>query len=270
MLYKKYTPTYFLKDYVECYYIWRNPVSDSPSWIDTPPNAFTAFVFNLENSYAVRLEEDRIIELPRSFISGQSIKNYALKVDKKIDQIGIVFKPTGIFHLFGLPLYEFTNTRINLHDVLQHDVKHIEEQLYNARTDESKIQILEKLLLAKLHLKEPELDGVDFVSHQIIDSYGNLNFSQLLSGIYMSRRKFERHFFRRVGLSPKYYARIRRFGATCALFAGQRTVAWDQVLHKTGYYDQSHFIKDFKEFSGLSPSEYLQSNNELAHKIKSS
>lgn len=192
MQYIKHYPSNLLKDYVECYFIWRCLAPDQPLWVDTPPNAFTAFVFNLENSYSVKLEEHNIVPLPRSFISGQSIRNYSLKVDSQIDQIGIVFKPTGMYHLFDIPLYEFTNTRLDIHAVLNGDLKYLEEKLYPAQNDEVRIQLLESILLDKLKSKNPELDGVDYASQKIIQSYGMVNVTDLLADSFMSRRTFER------------------------------------------------------------------------------
>jgi AraC-like DNA-binding protein len=268
MEYIKYLPSEPLKEFVECFYIWRSPSPGHPLWVDTPPTAYSAFVFNLKHTHAVLLEDGQIQDLPRSFISGQCIRNYSLKIDGPIDQVGIVFKPTGIYHLFGLTLFEFTNTRVDLHDVLKEDFSHIEDQLDTARSDAARIQLLEKLLLKKIRADLPVQDGVDLAARSIITLYGNVNIAGLLEDAYMSRRKFERHFFKRVGLSPKYYARIRRYGSLCSLIAGQRSVNWDRILYKVGYYDQSHFIKDFREFSGKSPGQYLLTNNELAHSVE--
>ncbi|MBK8503990.1 MAG: AraC family transcriptional regulator [Saprospiraceae bacterium] len=264
MQYIKFAPSLPLKNLVECYYVWRSKDIIEPLWIDTPPTAFTAIVFNLERPHSVFLEGDKIFDLPQCFISGQSISNYTLKIQSKIDQIGIVFKPTGLSHLFDLQMFEFTNARENLNDVLKGEFVNMEEKLLEAPTDTRRIEYLEAILLNKLRNKSYVMDGVDRAANIIIDRYGNVSVSDLLEDAYMSRRKFERHFLKRVGLSPKYYARIRRYGTICMQIAGQRSVNWDEVLYQVGYYDQSHFIKDFKEFSGKSPSEYLLTNNELA------
>lgn len=268
MEYEKYLPALALRNYVECYFIWRSPARNQMLTVDTPPNAYTAIVFNLADRYSVLIDGEQEVKLPSCFISGQSIKNYSLKISSTIDQVGIVFKPTGLYHLFDLPLYEFTNTRVDLFDVLKDKFPDIIEKLSEAKNAVVKKDIIENILLTILVKKSPELDGVDQGALQILDQFGQICVGNLVDNAFMSRRKFERHFFKRVGLSPKYYARIRRYGYLCSLFAGQRNVNWDQVLYRVGYYDQSHFIKDFKEFSGLSPNQYLISNNELAHKVQ--
>jgi len=88
-----------------------------------------------------------------------------------------------------------------------------------------------------------------------------------MKSTFMSRRNFERKFLTEVGVSPKAYAKIRRFGYTCSLMAGKKTVSLMEVLHKGGYYDQSHFIKDFKYFSGRTPRNYIKTNTELVNHL---
>ena len=268
MQYVKYLPVQPLKDIVECYFTWKAPAPIQPIWIDSPPSAFTAIVLNLAQTHSVRLNNKYTLKLPSSFVSGQSVSNYSLLVDSKIDQVGIVFKPTGLFHLFNLQMFEFTNIREDLHQVLPHDFLQIREKLAEIRADQARIKLLDELLVNRLKKVQYTPDGVDKAASRIIDGYGNVNITQLLTDAYMSRRKFERHFLQRVGLSPKYYARIRRYGYVCSQMAGQREVSWDKLLYLGGYYDQSHFIKDFKEFSGKSPKEYLLTNKELAHALK--
>jgi AraC-like DNA-binding protein len=267
MQYLKFHPSAPLKNFVECYFVWNCPSPVAMISVDTPPSAYTAMVFNMARPYKVALENDYIIELPDSYISGQSLKNYSLRIESEVEQIGIVFKPTGLFHLFDLPMYEFTNSRIDIQEVLRSDFRSVREKLIEQTNNAEKIKILEKILLKRLINKDPQFDGVDHGADQIINKFGNVSITELLDQSFMSRRKFERHFFQRVGLSPKYYARIRRFGYLCSLVAGQRNVSWSEVLHQLDYYDQSHFIKDFKEFSGKSPNQYLLTNNELAHSV---
>jgi AraC-like DNA-binding protein len=267
MQYVKYQPKQLLRDFVECYFIWHSGAPKATILVDSPPNAFAAIIFNLAGSHSVRSDTNLPTKLPPSFISGQSVKNYELVIDAEIDQVGIVFKPTGLYHLFGLQMFEFTNSREDLNHVLKDPFKDLQEKLYHSPSDMARISLLDEHLLTRLIKVSPDLDGVDNAAGAIIDNCGNVKIPSLISDAFMSRRKFERHFLTRVGLSPKYYARIRRYGYTCMLMAGQRSVNWDQLLYQVGYYDQSHFIKDFKEFSGLSPSQYLQTNNELSHRL---
>lgn len=89
-----------------------------------------------------------------------------------------------------------------------------------------------------------------------------------MENIYMSRRNFERRFFKKVGLSPKYYARVRRIGYAINLVSGKKKIDWTDVFSECDYYDHSHFIKDFLEFTGRTPQQYIEENNELANLVE--
>ena len=85
--------------------------------------------------------------------------------------------------------------------------------------------------------------------------------------LYVCRRQFERQFLNKVGVSPKYYARVRRIGYLCSLMALKKWNIddWHELIYQAGYYDQSHFIKEFTAFTGKSPSFYLKNNIELGN-----
>ena len=269
--YQKHTPSKLLANFVHCYFVWRSKALTHQLQIDSPPAAFPAIVFNFGGSSKLLSGNDtpsEYVEVPRVFLSGQSIRNYTILIDPPIEQIGIVFRPTALHRLYGLNMYEFTNGRLQLEDVLPHQFKFLADELTTVASDDMRIGLIEKTLLKHVREAGDNYDGVDHAANVIIDRIGDCTISDLIGESFMSRRKFERHFFRRVGLSPKYFARIRRYGYLCSRMAGKRDVKWTDLLYGAGYYDQSHFIKDFKEFSGMVPEKYLQNNQELAHLLK--
>ena len=71
-----------------------------------------------------------------------------------------------------------------------------------------------------------------------------------------------------MGLSPKYYARIRRIAYICNLISGKKKADWPRLFYECEFYDQAHFIKDFEEFTGRSPQQYLLKNAELANLVE--
>jgi AraC-like DNA-binding protein len=134
--------------------------------------------------------------------------------------------------------------------------------------EKQKINWLEDFLLQQLSVLHPEQDYIDIAADFIVEHYGMLQVNDLLKDSCMSRRTFERRFLYKVGLSPKYYARIRRIGYLCSLIVGKKKVDWPKVFYECNFYDQAHFIKDFEEFTGRSPQQYLKENTELANYIQ--
>ncbi len=267
MFYRKYKPPTILQPYVECYFKWQSGKLSKSLWVDSPPSAFSAIVFNLGGRHQVTLEEGRTEETGSAFISGQAIRNVSLQVEGEVDQLGIVFRPTGIHKLFGFPMHEVTHSRFDVGDVFGNLFCDLEEALHETVDEARQIALINGFLMNRASQADIEEDGIDYAANLLLDQMGNVQIKCILDKIFMSRRKFERHFLKQVGVSPKFYGRIRRYGHVCSLMAGHRKVEWGRLLHQVGYYDQSHFIRDFHEFAKMSPTAYLQSNQELAHQL---
>ena len=270
MLYQKFRPCAQLAPFVESYYVWTSkdePVNNLV--VESPPNGFCSIVFNTGDTYLLKNKKYAGFIVPRCFIAGQAIYSYSLSLTGVISIAGIVFKPAGLASLFHLPVYEFTEERMDLRkhtDPLL--VTHIEEQL-KALTDASdKAKLLEQFVLELCNNTIPVPDDIDIAANRIVELNGMLYVHDLLKDIYMSRRSFERKFFKKVGLSPKYYARIRRFSFLMNSIAGKKEADWVQLFSDCAYYDQSHFIKDFIAFTGRTPQQYLEANKELATMIQ--
>ena len=270
MIYRKYRPSPLLSLYVECYFIWDSEGSmEEAITIESPPTGFCSIVFNYGDPYSLQNKKYDKIQVPKQFISGQSIYSYKLSLQGTIGIAGIVFKPAALATIFGLSIYEYTEERINLYNVFKKEVvdKYV-QQINMAAGEEPRIQILEDFIMQQYRLRAPEPDYIDEAANFIVENNGMLQVSDLLKNSYMSRRSFERKFFQKVGLSPKYYARIRRIGYLCNLIAGKKKVDWPAIFYQCEFYDQAHFIKDFEEFTGRTPQQYLKENTELANYVE--
>lgn len=98
----------------------------------------------------------------------------------------------------------------------------------------------------------------------IVRQKGNVTIEHLADQVNVSRQFLSRQFSERIGISPKHFARIVRFNALHRFLASQPKTRLVDVTYNFGYFDQSHFIKDFIEFMGMSPSEYLVLSTEMA------
>ncbi|HRO47420.1 helix-turn-helix domain-containing protein [Agriterribacter sp.] len=270
MLYQKFSPCAQLAPFIETYYIWTSQKElVSNLVVESPPNGFCSVVFNTGDAYTLKNKKYDMLAVPGSFIAGQAIYSYSLTLSGCIAVAGIVFKPAGLASLFHLPVYEFTEERIDLKEKISSRlVAHIEEQLKILTDASEKAKLMEQFVLELCHHNIPEPDEIDIAANRIVELNGMLHVNDLLKDIFMSRRNFERKFFKKVGLSPKYYARIRRFSFLMNRIAGKKEADWVQLFSDCAYYDQSHFIKDFIAFTGRTPQQYLEANKELATMIQ--
>lgn len=266
MHYKKFLPRPELSPYVECYYIWE---SDGTVCMDveSPPNACSAIAFNYGDSYFLSNQKYEKAIVPDCFVTGQSIQNYTLHLNGNVGIAGIALRPAGLYHFLAIPMYGLTDERLDLSKVKYDSFLPALEAIRKSNSHEGKVSVMETLMDELLAQPTHGNPVVQKAANQIFEDFGATNITDLLEELPMSRRSFERKFLEEVGVSPKTYAKIRRFGYTCSLMAGNRYVNLMDVLHRGGYYDQSHFIKDFKYFSGRTPRKYALTNNELANHV---
>jgi AraC-like DNA-binding protein len=265
MFYKKITPPQHLQPYVECFYIWEVE-AHKPIYVESPPPAFGSMVFNYGTTYSVQNPKYGSVVVPQSFLTGQATAPYQLNLLGKIGMIGIVFRPAAMNTLFNLPVSEFTNERFAINEIIKgNDIRDLQDKIIEAVTHQERLSLLSQFLTIHLMKNEHRFDAVDFTANKIVVEKGIVNVNDIMTDLFMCRRQFERKFFQKVGLSPKFYARTRRMGYLCSLIAGKRQVNWQSLFYDCGYYDQAHFIKEFTSFLGRTPTDYLRNNVELTH-----
>lgn len=270
MFYKKFPPHNALSFYVECYYVWEAEAqSEKPLQVESPPNAFTSIIFNYADDYYVSsINKDKQV-IPRQFIVGQQTASYTLYLPGKIGMAGIVFKPTGIASLFKVDMFALTKERVDLGVFLPAaTIQSTMDSINACETPIEKAKALEQFVFCFYNQHRPEPDVIDRAANLIVEKKGNININELCRQIFVSRRQFERKFLRKVGVSPKYYSRLRRISYLCYKMAGKKEINWQKLYNSADFYDQSHFIKDFIEFTGRSPAEYFGTNIELVHHMK--
>ncbi len=270
MFYRKFLPPDHLIPYVECFFVWESELLAHTLAIESPPTGFGSIVFNYGTPYRVNSQKFNGGIVPKAFITGQATKSYQLQLSGKIGMVGIVFRPAALNTLFGLPMYEFSDERICLMDVLGKDLEMWQNKIEEASSLNKRIALLVQFLNHRFLRKNIELDRTDYAANLIVEQRGVVNINVLMSELYVCRRQFERKFLQKVGVSPKYYARIRRISVLCNALAQKDWLItdWQDYVYQFGYYDQSHFIKEFTEFTGKSPSSYVKKNTELAHFLK--
>ena len=267
MTYEKFTPAPELAPFVQCYFHWHSSgeaVTDFT--VESPPTGFCSLVFNEGCDYVLRNKKYENLQVPRQFISGQSIYSYSLHFNGIINICGIVFKPAALATIFDFPTFEFTEERIPLDTLFRKStVDELAAALAEENSSNGKMKLLEGFMLQAYHRNKPEGDYVDNAANLILEKYGLLDVGEIMKNVFMSRRNFERRFFRKVGLSPKYYARIIRMSYVMNMIAGKKKADWGALFSECEFYDQSHFIKDFLEFTGRTPQQYIDGNRELAN-----
>ncbi|MFD1631703.1 helix-turn-helix domain-containing protein [Pseudopedobacter beijingensis] len=220
-------------------------------------------------------EQHQLISLNRSYntrfnFTGQ-LDHYRLIKASSLSVIYVLFKPFGAYKLLGVPQHLLKNESIAMQDILGNAVNEVYAKLVDHADNPAKeVEILQEWLLSQLRDNNKiDTNRVSLACDLITESKGNISIQELNSLCCMSKSSMEQYFKDQIGVSPKMYSRIIRFNETKKILKEATNKSWIEIVENHGYYDQSHFIHEFKHFFGYSPSQIHLSFKNLAEHISS-
>jgi AraC-like DNA-binding protein len=211
---------------------------------------------------------DECRSLRGSIISGTHSGFVIIDTAEQASVIGVHFKPGGASPFLKLPANELRDTHVSLDDLWGTAGFDLRNRLLEANAPEAKFRILEKTLLAEATgslVGNPALEVALREFHGIPTLR---TISAVIERTGLSKRRFIQLFDERVGITPKAFCRVRRFQGALRLIARGSRVKWADLAADCGYYDQAHFIHDFRNFSGLNPSTYLDYRTEHMNHVR--
>ncbi|MFI5155522.1 MAG: DUF6597 domain-containing transcriptional factor [Chitinophagales bacterium] len=255
--YHQYKPSSLLENAIECYWIFRGANDPMEGLQGLIPGGRIECIFHLRGPVNWLISgsatEGYSFNLP--FILGQRDRIFYAKPGGNVELLGIRFKPGG-FGLFSKVTADILLNRIiPAHELLSGFPARLDHKLRSDITDSERIFLVEDAL-AKLRLAA----GQEFIEvREMIDSIRKCDVPDQVSSFCSDRsihyKKLERVFLKWVGYGPKSYFRILRFNRALKEMApASRTLTG--IAHGGGYYDQSHFIRDFRQFAGTSPGKF--------------
>lgn len=177
----------------------------------------------------------------------------------------VVLQPAGIHGLTGMAAHELSNHIISLSDLWGSDGRLLDEQVNQARNTEERIRCVDFFLLKRLQNVSPVNRSVISVLQLLQQSGGSLPVKELTQRTGIGERQLERLFHQYIGLSPKQFAAIVKLQRTLKLLQHKTThERLTDITYDAGYFDQAHFIREFKKQAGLPPKQYLGSTIRLA------
>lgn len=215
-----------------------------------------AFRFNGENSYSSSNGESL---LPKTTFSGLRKSTRVINYAKNTSTLVVLFKECGAAAFFKEPLHELFEESIPLDCIINpSEIIIIEELLSSAQDNLQRITIVEQFLIKKRNgYKIDPL--IAKAIEEIHSAKGFITIKELANTLYISHDAFEKRFRKIVGATPKQFSSIVRM--LSIIRHRQNTSNLLDVLFDAGYYDQSHFNKDFKQFTGQTPTDFFKSDN---------
>lgn len=188
-----------------------------------------------------------------SWISGPHSRFIVIDTAPDSSMIGAHFKPGGATAILGIPASDLHNQVVHLSALLEGASGGLRDQLLEAATAERKFKVLEGWLVERWLKRPQSYPAIRYALNRFTSCPDQVTVSQVTREIGLSRRHFIQRFTDQVGLPPKLFCRVRRFQRAVNGLKRDLNLSWAAVAVEGGYYDQSHFIHDFQEFCGLTP-----------------
>ena len=191
-----------------------------------------------------------------SWISGERTAPIVIDEAGSVHLLGVRLRAGGTWPFLGLPVSEFTGRVVELEAVLGREIDRLRERLGEAADDDARFVIVETWLLERMRSRTAPARAVSYAV-EAIRRDAAARIGQIADEAGVSHKHLLREFDRCVGLTPKTFARVCSFQRAINWIGQKPAVDWADTAVACGYYDQAHFIHEFRAFSGLTPASYL-------------
>lgn len=265
MLFRSHTPSPPLSDFIENFWLYEGYESAYLRERILPSGTFE-LVFNLRDNQ-LRIYQaassDHCRRFSGAIVSGPYNRFFVTDKAEETAVMGVHFKPGGAFPFLGIGADELADTHIDLDRVWGRRAAELHERLSATESPMRRFRLLERSLTARLLRPLEHHPAVSLALAGFREDNTGAVVRRLARRAGLSDRWFIDVFRFEVGLKPKLFSRIQRFQQVLALVHQIPQPDWAQLAQNVGYFDQSHLIRDFLEFAGLSPADYAYRLNDL-------
>lgn len=264
MDYQVHTPSKELQQFVKCFWTLEAEAEAEPVPQRVLPDGCMELIFHYGDLYRQYFEDGSSIIQPRSFVFGQISKYIEIAPTGMSGIVAARFLPEGLVPFLSIPVAALEDKAVSIVEVFGEKGKNLEEEVLAANDNAQRIRLIEIFLLSSL--TDPQT--IDRVAQSCVEvifqSQGQMGMAELADKLNINRRNMERKFTTAIGLSPKQLSRVVRLQATLKMLEQKKFTSLTSLAYENGYYDQAHFIKDFKEFTGTSPKSFFSDNLKLS------
>jgi AraC-like DNA-binding protein len=278
VLHLAHSPGPPLSEFVECF--WLLAGAQTPRKERILPSGTIELVINLRED-EMRIHDptrsERYKRFSGAILSGTYSKVFICDAMQHESIVGVHFKPGGAFPFLGVAANELADAHTDLADLWGRSALELRVRLCEVTTPRARFRIMEKFLTERLHHRAVKCHPALLRALNMFGQTGTAaTVRDVAHEIGLCQRRFIQLFKAQVGVAPKLFCRLLRFQRARTLSAHIETphidrtqrmrqdsrIDWAQLALTCGYFDQSHLINDFEEFSGLSPTEYLRHNQQ--------
>ncbi len=262
MNYQTFKPHSDLESLISCYWTLEVPADNDSQKQRIVPDGCIEMAFILGDDIKRYTSEDEFILQPRAMVLGQTIEPFYIEPTGYVDTFAIRFYPYGFSNFVTEPIKNLANKETPLELLFEEKIaKELEQKIIHAKNVKQRIEIIEIFLLERLNDKSTVENIVKTTVNALLSTKGNAPIKTILKDDLSKRRQLERKFAKQIGVSPKQLGKLIRLQSALKMLLNNEAESLTNIAYESEYYDQAHFIKDFKEFTGTNPKEFLGNEN---------
>jgi AraC-like DNA-binding protein len=197
----------------------------------------------------------KVFAKQQAYFRVQHVTSHSFALENEFGFFGVRLFPGSVQHLINMPSHEVSGMILCLNTLFKQKGRDLTDQLLGSIPTNKRIQLFGDFLQKLAQKNRP--DNMVSVAHHIDQHEGHVNLTSICGQTGLSVKQFERRFKATTGFSPKLYARIARFQSTKRKYVSHNMNSLTELAYACNYYDQSHFTREFIEFSGVPPSHYF-------------
>lgn len=258
MNYQTFQPHADLRSLVSCYWSLEVPAQHDSQKQRIVPDGCIEMAFILGDDIKRYTSETEFILQPRAMILGQTIEPFYIEPTGYVNTFAVRFYPYGFANFVSVPINTLANRETPI-DILfgQNIAKELEYTIAHATSTDQRINSIEAFLLERLNSQATIDNIVKMTIDALLSTNGSASIKTILKEDLSKRRQLERNFIRQIGVSPKQLAKVIRLQAALKRMLHENPESLTDIAYESEYYDQAHFTKDFREFTGINPKEFL-------------
>ena len=259
----EYKPCEGLQPFVEVY--WEGSFNSNATdllSLQIIPNGCLELIFHLNDLHCDLQKHSIWSQTPDYMIIGMYLQPYEVQFRDYVNVFAIRFKPEGIYNVFGVPASTLKERFEDMSMVFGSDFRDFCHRLKEEKSTAARIKRAENFLLKNLMSNKIDLNYVNQAA-ELMRNIKGLKIEDLTSQVFISQRQLEREFKKKVGISPKHYLRIMRLNEVFRLLNENQTIDLTSVAYHCGYFDQAHFINDFKSITGIKPTVFINERSQI-------
>lgn len=260
MIYQTHFPSFPLNQFIEIF-VYFNDVRLEHNFDRFLPNGDTEILIDFHDTPQYIFDNNTLKEIQAChhvWASGLRTEPITIPAGNKSEMMVISFKKGMAAPFFPFPMEEISDCVVDADLVWGSDFGDLRERLLAKKDIGLRFRMVEDFLTRKFHSQMDLNPCVAFAIGEMTQRPDQLSIARMNQKIGYSQKHFTQMFRKQVGVTPKSYLKIMRFQKAVKTIDAADSIDWGTISQECGFYDQAHFIHDFKHFSGFTPEQYAK------------